>query len=53
MGKSWATTSVMTVVDAEGTSPTSAGPTNGIGLAGIGSEVYKKVHRTFQVDQHR
>lgn len=28
-------------------------PTNGIGLAGISSEVYRKVHRTFQVDQHR
>jgi hypothetical protein len=28
-------------------------PTNGIGLAAISSEVYRKVHRTFQVDQHR
>ena len=28
-------------------------PTSGIGLAAISSEVYRKVHSTFQVDQHR
>ena len=28
-------------------------PTSGIGLAAISSEVYRKVHSTFHVDQHR
>ena len=28
-------------------------PTSGIGFAGICSEVYRKVHNTFHVDQHR
>ena len=27
--------------------------TNGIGLAAISSEVYRNMHSTFQVDQHR
>jgi len=27
-------------------------PTSGMGFAGISSEVYRKVHNTFHVDQH-